>query len=125
MNTTSVKDERISASLEIIKYNGLITKGIFNKEKYYNFITNVRVNNTNSLKLKEVRGFYFDKHGKMIPLKSELGKIAQLVSTHNINGNQIKVRFEITYKVGFGCTKTLVLTCNANLSYCDIMILSI
>ncbi len=112
-NSVIMKDENMLVSLDIMRHHGLVTKGIMNKKKYFSFITSLKIKNPKGYKIKSIEGFYFDRSGHRQKLNGESGNIAQLVQTSEINSNQIKIQYIINYKISFGMTKTMKVTCNA------------
>jgi hypothetical protein len=108
-------DENISASLEVVKDNGVIYKGILNKQKYYDFLTILNIENPRGCKIKSVQGYYFNKNTNDYEKLtcSKQGTVKQLIPTNHFNGNNARIKYVIEYKVGMLTSKKLTITCNA------------
>ncbi len=109
------QDNNLIATLKVIKTNGVVETGLLKKVKKYEFVTDLRIKKKTDIKITKIEGYYTSKSGKLVAIKINEGTMEQSISTSDLNGNQLKLRVEITYKLGVFKTKKAIITCMATL----------
>lgn len=113
--TQTNRDQNITLKLSVIRGNGVVAKGLFKKTKEYQFQTQIDIINNKYFKICDLKSYYYTKNGEAISLKCSEGRNSYLVPTSNLDGNCIKVKVELTYKVSTFVKKTVTVACNATI----------
>ena len=109
------KDQNLTLELSVIRDNGVVSKGLLCKSKEYQFQTYINVVNRHHFKVCDLKSYYYNKNGEEVSLKCSTGKNNYFVSARNLNGNNIKVKVELTYKLSAFTKKKLIVSCNATI----------